>query len=112
MRTLMKLAIWIFLLSFIVITDVMACEDITMTPSKFYSLAGRQQCYDTIQSGCSCIINDGERRFIINQQPTGCHCGPVWVCYDENCVGKVEQIWCDYCPEVNPAIGGEDGLLE
>lgn len=70
----MKMAIWISLFLLISSTSIMAqetveCTNIEMTPSRFYNLTGRKQCYDTIQAGCSCTINDGERKFPINPPP-------------------------------------------
>lgn len=40
---------------------VFACEDVTMMPKEFYSLAGRDKCYAAYEQGCSCVINNDGR---------------------------------------------------
>ena len=64
-----------------------SCEDITMTPKEFYTLAGRDKCYASYDGGCVCRIIDGNRTFPVNKSENvflkGCKCKMFYMCYKD-----------------------------
>ena len=126
-----KLAIWIFLLSFIGVTDVMACE-VQVTPKQFYSIEGRNKCYAACDAGCGCEYIDGERKFSICPKPDlPPNCKPSYITFENPTPDLSARIQFTVCieqrgkdtppadtitpiDEISPTTtnGGEDGLLE
>ena len=129
----MKLAIWIFLLSFIGITDVMACEEAKFTPKEFYSLAGRQACKATLAAGCGCEVVDNDFVFYVGNKgellPPNCK--PSYITFENPTPDLSARIQFTVCieqrgkdtppadtvtpiDEIFPTTtnGGDDGLLE
>lgn len=51
------LTLWVITIS----TIVFACEDVSLSPKEFYTLAGREKCYIAYEQGCSCVINNDGR---------------------------------------------------
>lgn len=93
----MKLLLSIILLS--TGTIAAACEDVSMSPKEFYTLAGRNKCYASYDGGCVCRVVDGTRTFPINKSESvflkGCKCQMFLMCYDNG--PCIHQEVCEQC---------------
>ena len=85
----MGIKLFMILVSFMAlnVNYVLACEDVTMSPKEFYTLAGRDKCYASYDGGCVCKIVDGTRTFPINKSENvflkGCKCKMFYMCYKD-----------------------------
>lgn len=81
------------------ISYVFACEDITISPKEFYTIAGRDKCWTSFDGGCVCHVVDGKRTFLINKSESvflkGCKCKMFLMCYQSG--PCMHQEVCEEC---------------
>lgn len=84
-----KLSLFLVIFSVLNVNQIYACEDVSLSPKEFYTLAGRDKCYASYDGGCVCRVVDGVRTFPIAkclEHPRNiCECKAVFSCYDNVC---------------------------